>query len=729
MKCLVKTSFALLVSVILCFGPVSISLNPVQAGIIITRVAPSGIDTFDCGSIQTPCRTIQFAVDKAPSGDLILVAGGTYTYSGNYLSSTCYATTIKPSVVCIIDKHLTFVGGYSTNNWNISDPASNPTIIDGENSNRGISLIGSSPTSARASLSMEGFTIRNGLAQGAISGADWQIGGYGGGVSAVNAALTLRNMELINNKAVGGNTNISYGGVGAGGGLAISQTPPGETAILENVNFEGNEARGGQGNNRGGSSHGGGIYTWAANVEATNSTFKNNVAQAGSSNGVGYDSTGQNADGLGGGACFHGDGIITFQDLTAVENYAIGGNAGHQAGHGHGGGLFTEIAASVKIIDADIRDNWAIGGNGEIGGIGGGGGIMSANSNLVLDRILLSSNDARGGDGSELKGPSGGGGLYATRFVGNSTISIANSVISDNYIQMGSGPGNPVGGGGGLWLQGVQVEMGYTTIANNQMQPALVYGIAMALVNFSTPAATIVNSSNCAITDHINNHSSPWTIQAAVHVWNGGNTINFNRGLFANNTNDTNLEDDPITPGGPGNIIGLETMLSSQTAGFISPGSPHFNYHIALDSPLKNKAWASQTLLDRDSQNRPYSNSPDIGSDEYHPFSLSVIPADTSLYLNWERDASLINGGVSRYEILVSCEEGANQPNEGRCGEPIYAGQSTSFSLTGLSINAQYSMTIYAIGDMETKVATSITATTSTEFPADHRLFLPINYN
>jgi len=38
-------------------------------------------------------------------------------------------------------------------------------------------------------------------------------------------------------------------------------------------------------------------------------------------------------------------------------------------------------------------------------------------------------------------------------------------------------------------------------------------------------------------------------------------------------------------------------------------------------------------------------------------------------------------------------------------------------------------VTIYAIGDMETKVATSITATTSTEFPADHRLFLPINYN
>ena len=140
---------------------------PVQKGLadqaaVIIRVAVTGSDLADCGPNSNPCRTIQYAVNKAgASGYIVTVAEGVYTYN---LSADQCSWAITPAVVCIVDKNITLLGGYDPSNWYISDPANHKTVVDGQNSVRGVMIIQYNST---ASLVLDGFTIQNGLAQGA----------------------------------------------------------------------------------------------------------------------------------------------------------------------------------------------------------------------------------------------------------------------------------------------------------------------------------------------------------------------------------------------------------------------------------------------------------------------------------------------------------------------------------------------------------------------------------
>lgn len=675
-------------------GQSASALAPDQPTSNTIRVATTGSDASGCGSEASPCRSIQYAVGKANSGDVILVAEGIYTYNGVGLSSLCYQYTFRPSVVCIVDKHLTIRGGYSNSNWGSSDPDANPTIIDGQNANRGVSLIGTSKYYAKASLSLDGFTIRNGLAQGSTSGESWQISGYGGGIFVGSAPFSFKNLTIQNNKAQGGNTNMTSGGVGTGGGLAVTLIPSGNSGSMENIVFDSNQALGGQGNNQGGSAHGGGFYFWSAIVNASYITLTDNIARAGSSSGAGG-----MADGLGGGGVVHFVSRTTLEHVIATGNQAIGGNAGGQAGSAFGGAIWLEGVLEFNLSDARLMQNSAIAGNGQRGGLGGGGGIMSDISQVFLDSVSIIANTARGGNGTVLKGSVGGGGFYATRFSGSTTITIHNSVIADNYIEMGSGPGDPGGGGAGLWLQGNQVEIAHTTIAGNRMNSLLYHGIAMLLLNDAAPTPTTVNIYNSAITDHINANPS----QSTIHV-KTGNTINFNRVVLANNTKNT---------GGSGNFNGMATILYLSSAGYIAPVSPYYNYHINMNSAVKDQANSSSISQDIDEEARPYGSAPDVGADEYRPFPLAVSPMDQKLMINWSTASTLFEGGVHHYIITVVCSSGANPPNELNCSQPTNMGLSTSITLTGLTNFKNYTTTIQAIGDTGSEIAVSNSVTSA----------------
>lgn len=717
----VKSFLAVLICLSLYFTQPATTLNTAQADAATIRVAPTGTDTAGCGSEASPCRTLQYAIDRAQSGDIILVAGGTYTYSGAVLSPFCYGYTINPSVACIIDKHLTMMGGYSPTNWQTPDPVANPTIIDGQNQNRGITLGGLSWTITKASLHLEGFRIQNGLAKGATSGAHYEISGYGGGMFTGHASFILREVTFQNNRAIGGNTNNSYGGAGVGGGLAVNSIPEG-SGLLEHVTFENNLARGGQGPDRGGSAFGGGFYTWAATVNAYHITLTNNTAQGENSAGSGYDSQGLTSDGYGGAGVIHLDSSVTMQYVVANGNQAIGGNASIRGGYGHGGAFFSERAQLLIWEDAIFSQNYASGGNGQEGGLGGGGGVTLDSSDTIFNRTQVIANTARGGNGTSIKGRVGGGGIYAIRLYGNSNISILNSLIAENYIEMGSGIQDPGGGGGGLWLNGVEADITHSTIAGNRMHSEMGSGSAAFVHNFDTPTPSTVNISHSAITDHINSNPGP-VPQAALHVWNG-NTVNLAQGLFANNSNDTNAENDPPTPDGPGTFNGLATMIHASSADYMSPGYPDYNYHIALYSAAKDQAVGSGTALDIDNDTRPFGTGSDIGTDEYRSFYLSVYPvADGALGLNWGEDSSMLVGGVSHYEIMVTCETGANPPNEGGCDTPIDASQSTYFKLTGLSNFKEYILTVHAVGGDDNDVAISTSVTAS---PTDIFVYIPV---
>jgi hypothetical protein len=83
-------------------------------------------------------------------------------------------------------------------------------------------------------------------------------------------------MILRNNRAIGGNRS-SYGGYGAGGGVAIEAEVNADIPVtMEDTLFENNQALGGGGGDRGGLALGGGIFAYNAYIVMTDVIVRNN---------------------------------------------------------------------------------------------------------------------------------------------------------------------------------------------------------------------------------------------------------------------------------------------------------------------------------------------------------------------------------------------------------------------------------------------------------------------
>ena len=304
--------------------------------------------------------------------------------------------------------------------------------------------------------------------------------------------------------------------------------------------------------------------------------------------------------------------------------------------------------------------------------------------------------------------------IFATRS-GTFHATLKNVIIAENLANQGSGTtssGN--GGGGGVVVHGMNADFIHTTIARNHIGSTMVLGQGLVVQSWdSFPAAVNLNYSIVA------NHTGGGTLASAIAIQKGS-TLTFNHGLFAGNAKDTNANGSPVPAG---TINGLSTMLSTSSAGFISPGSPNNNYFLRLDSPAKDQATGGTTTDDIDRQTRPYNGVSDLGADENWPFSLLAISGDGILQLNWTAGASVLAGGVNSYEVLVTCSAGANPPNQGSCGQPINAGTATTFTLTGLSNFKQYTIVVNARDSSRTLIATS---TTVAAFPTNLSLYLPL---
>lgn len=690
-----------------------------QAGVY--RVDVGGTDTPDCGSEALPCRTIQYAVDLAQSGDVVAVAAGTYTRSAPPPTADCnIGSALAEPVVCVINRHLTILGGYNPDDWSDRNPQAYPTIIDGQNDNRGVVVVGWDAESAMASLVMEGLVIRQGLALGAGSGDDWIVGAYGGGLYATNAPVTLRHMTFEANRALGGSTNQTYGGVGAGGAVALNSVPADTVCILEDITFSQNQALGGEGLDRGGTAIGGGLYVDTADVQGSGLDFVDNVARAGNSTGAGRDNVyNLTADGLGGGAAAHVNSHVSLERVSAIGNEAFGGDAADLGGAGHGGAFYAEEAV-LELEEADLRENRAVGGNGLNGYVGGGGGLMATESSVSLDRSVVIGNEAWGGNGTTgHTGAAGGGGLYLLRTSSQpDTIQISNSIIAGNLVVEGEGSILSGGGGGGFWLQGVDVKITHTTIARNRLSETLGFGVAGIVVNFACERPAVVDMDYSII----EGHTHAWG--DALHVWEG-NTLHLYRSLFAANSKDTNADGSPGWA--PGTFTGLSTCLEVDSAGFVAPGSPDHDYHLAGTSPALDQAIDSTEPLDIDGEARPQDQAPDIGADEMalSPLTLAVSqPESGSLALSWLLTPGLLDL-LDHYEILVSAETGSSPPNEGALGNPIDIGQQTTFTLSGLTDGEDY---VIQIAAYDTDTADSLIAEiiVTTHSMRVFRIFLPL---
>jgi len=207
-------------------------------------VKEGGNDGSDCLSPATACETINGAIGKASSGDVINVARGTYTGSG--------------TEVVNIDSNKFLSGGWNTN-FNDNNGLS---TINGENARRGV-VVGGSTNSVIISR----FIIENGSSDGAA------------GISA-SGVLTLYRCIVRNNTDTGDWTSEG-GGIRTVSNLIINHSTIHDntsssgaglfnafgTMIIKNSTISGNIASGGGGgiNNLGGI-----IYTY--NVTISNNT-------------------------------------------------------------------------------------------------------------------------------------------------------------------------------------------------------------------------------------------------------------------------------------------------------------------------------------------------------------------------------------------------------------------------------------------------------------------------
>jgi hypothetical protein len=571
----------------------------VRASTGTIHVAPTGSDIPGCGTMEMPCRTIQFAVDVASSGDTIKLAQGTYTGTGSAVVSLIYSGSSG--------KNLTFIGGFVPPNWTtpLYDPTK--TILDGQNMRHGVEII-SVPA---ITVTMQGLTIQNGYASSPVP----YSGEYsGGGLVCRNddpntprfVSLNITNVIFRNNRVQ------SWGNRAAsGGGMSLYLRC---RATLADVIFDNNSVTGGDAPDGycGASALGGGLFaTQQSDVTGTRVTFTNNSVIAGSG-GTGICSDGWSTpDALGGGAVFQLNNV-SIEQITATNNSVLGGNGSQRGGTGAGGGIFFEFS-TAWIRDGMVKGNSASGGNSDsMGGIASGGGIMASDSTLMLERLKIINNTSSGGSGND-GGDAGGGGMYFTRVSTSNAGSTTgtNLILADNITQAGLG-NNRWGGGGAIFNQNTTLTLIHTTIAQNSVLSTM-QGPAIVSLNYL--GSSSINLQYSIVALHGNTG-------AAVIIQKMGDVGVFDRTLFFGNQGGNY----GCQPGMSGCTITSTNQITGDPA-FVSPGSPNFDYRISRLSAAKDIAMGSTIPLDIYKQARPCNFVSDVGAHEYcdsssYPFSL-----------------------------------------------------------------------------------------------------------
>ena len=319
-----------------------------SAGAGVLHVSTTGVDSPTCGAQGSPCLNIDQAVKIAANGDLIKVAGGTYTYAN--VGNPCASSPVV-DIVCVSSKSLTIRGGFTPGTFAFN-PGANPTVIDGQNIYRAVYVYTSAGIPAR--LTMANFTIQNGRSAGDPAGS------FGGGMNVDGAAVTLNAMTFQSNQAVGVSVGASAGGSAAGSALSIRSTAGGLVSMLTGLTFTSNSSTGGVGTQRGGYAFGA-LFIYSATVHVENSSFNLNTAAAGSSGGTG-DLTGTKADALGGAIAAEFSSTVTLSRVTATSNTVTGGAGTTFGGGAFGGGIYSEDS-NTSIADSRVQSNVAQAGN------------------------------------------------------------------------------------------------------------------------------------------------------------------------------------------------------------------------------------------------------------------------------------------------------------------------------------------------------------------------------
>lgn len=328
------------------------------------------------GSWDAPFRSLQSALLRVTSGDVVFVAEGTY-----YPDEGPRSTEGARSSAFVVPSGVQVVGGFSAAcaseasgcaEPDESDPSSHVTLLSGDLGqddepfamsaahHRGGNASHVVTLPEAAGVLLRGLSVTGGRADGPASGAP--VVSRGGGIYAFGDAPAFEQLRVYGNHA------------GYGGGIAVQGTTitGSETAAtFTDITVEGNAASQGAG----------GIAVWRTNAELRGATIRSNAGQYG-----------------GGLALTTGD--VTVENTTFASNRAI-----------EGGGIFAD--GLVTLRNATLASNAASGSGGAVH-------MQSNGADLTVQSATFASNRAG----------SSGGALSASAFNGTGTVT--NSIFWDN---------------------------------------------------------------------------------------------------------------------------------------------------------------------------------------------------------------------------------------------------------------------------------------------------------
>ncbi|MHC1769260.1 MAG: hypothetical protein AB9869_34095 [Verrucomicrobiia bacterium] len=352
-------------------------------------------------------------------------------------------------------------------NLDLQGPGPDKLQVSGNHANR-VFFIQS------GTVTLAGVTITNGLANG-LSPDPPSAGG--GVLNAASASLTLSNVVVAGNTALGDASKIFLGftGVAGGGGVANFGT-----LQVTACQLTGNRAQGADASSGGPFAPGGGTGGALANLfgvaHVTGSQLTGNVVQGGSG------CVGQ-AAGFGNGGAIGNLGTLSITHSTFSQNQALGGNgnSGMLSGVAASGAIQSESwgigSPWLEVSHSRFDHNQAIGGNvnsGIFSSIVFGGAIHFANCPGTVSDCTLGHNQALGGVGGPgANGGDGcGGGLDAEG--AGSIVTVTDCTVEQNTALGGpGGPGGIGGNGSGGGLRsggGATLTVINTTAARNHAQ-------------------------------------------------------------------------------------------------------------------------------------------------------------------------------------------------------------------------------------------------------------------
>jgi hypothetical protein len=290
-------------------GPDTFTYAAAQGGLISNAaiVNISVVPLLTC--LATPNNgtntftTVQAAIDAAPSGGTVKVAG------------ICTSTATEPfgattfTQIAFINKPLTLLGGFDGTNWNVTpNPIANQTVLDANHTAGVLTVTG---TSVNMPVIIQNLIMTNGT-----SGAQ-------SGVTLLGANVTISNFEISNNVAL----NTDGGGIQAAISLLVNGgtfTSLPMTLTLSNGAIINNQAV----QNGSASIFGGAISMANSTLSLTNVTISGNLATSGA------------------GAIFSPSGSVTLNNSTVVNNRVI-------AVSGTGGAFTGNVTINNTIVSGN----------------------------------------------------------------------------------------------------------------------------------------------------------------------------------------------------------------------------------------------------------------------------------------------------------------------------------------------------------------------------------------